>query len=183
MNVKTLCLGALSLGEHTGYDIKKLFESTFSHFYNASFGSIYPALKDLEKAGLVRCRVEPGQGHPDRKLFSITPKGHEALVEELRHEPPAEHCRSGFLALMFFAHLLPTNRLRQVLDEVEARYGEELAYLESIRHCPENPAGANFTIEHGIAVYRAALAQIRDQRDALLAHHRDIPEAFGEVLT
>ena len=40
MNVRTLCLGVLSLGEATGYEIKKLLESRFSHFYDASFGSI-----------------------------------------------------------------------------------------------------------------------------------------------
>ena len=41
MNVKTLCLGFLSTREATGYEIKKEFEEGFfSHFIEASYGSI-----------------------------------------------------------------------------------------------------------------------------------------------
>ena len=53
MNVRTLCLGVLSLGEATGYEIKKLLESRFCHFYDASFGSIYPARTKLTGEGMV----------------------------------------------------------------------------------------------------------------------------------
>ena len=52
MNVKTLCLGVLSLGEASGYEIKKeIEEGLFSHFIDASFGSIYPALMQLNAEG------------------------------------------------------------------------------------------------------------------------------------
>ena len=43
MNVRTLCLGVLSAGEASGYEIKKeIEEGLFSHFIEASYGSIYP---------------------------------------------------------------------------------------------------------------------------------------------
>ena len=44
MDVKTVCLGMLTDGPASGYDLKKQFESTFSHFFAAGYGSIYPAL-------------------------------------------------------------------------------------------------------------------------------------------
>ena len=47
MDVKTVCLGMLSDGEASGYDLKKQFESSFGHFFAAGFGSIYPALSSL----------------------------------------------------------------------------------------------------------------------------------------
>ncbi len=34
MDVKTLCLGVLCHGDATGYDIKKHFETAFSHFFH-----------------------------------------------------------------------------------------------------------------------------------------------------
>ena len=49
MDVKTLCIGILSLGDASGYEIKKQLEERFSFFYDASFGSIYPALNKLQK--------------------------------------------------------------------------------------------------------------------------------------
>ena len=59
MNVRTLCLGILSLGEATGYEIKKGIEDgMFSHFIDASFGSIYPALTQLAAEGLLSVRAE-----------------------------------------------------------------------------------------------------------------------------
>src|SRR3546814_3071348 len=54
MDAKTLCLGVLSRGAASGYEIKKAFEEgPFSHFHQASFGSIYPALNALSADGLV----------------------------------------------------------------------------------------------------------------------------------
>ena len=56
MDVRTLCLGILSLGDATGYEIKKLVaEGSFSFFSEASYGSIYPALTKLTDEGLVSC--------------------------------------------------------------------------------------------------------------------------------
>ena len=53
MDTRTLCLGALQLGEASGYEIKKMFEDgLLSHLHQASFGAIYSALNRLEKEGL-----------------------------------------------------------------------------------------------------------------------------------
>ena len=49
MDVKTLCLGVLSRGEATGYEIKKQCEEgPLAFFYAAGFDSIYPALNALK---------------------------------------------------------------------------------------------------------------------------------------
>jgi hypothetical protein len=44
VHVKTLCLAVLSMGDASGYEIKKLLEGPFRHIHEASFGAIYPAL-------------------------------------------------------------------------------------------------------------------------------------------
>ena len=180
MDVKTLCLGALCLGDATGYDIKKLFESAFNHFHHASFGSIYPALKRLEQEALVECRVERGERHPDRKMFSATDAGRQAFLQALTATRPAEQLRSEFLVLLFFAHLLPTDELAGKLEEVERRYRAELQYLENLGRSGETTAGIALTIDLGIAVYRTKLETLRARRQQLLAHHRDLPAAWQE---
>ena len=66
MNVRSLCLGILSTGEASGYEIKKdIEEGMFSHFIDASFGSIYPALTQLAGEGLVTVREQEQTGKPD----------------------------------------------------------------------------------------------------------------------
>ena len=180
MNVKTLCLGTLCLTDATGYDIKRLFEQAFSHFHSASYGSIYPSLGQLERDGLINLRVEPGERHPDRKVYSITEAGRAALVEELTATEPGERLRSEFLVLMFFAHLLPTDRLEQILDEVSTRYRDTKGYLESIRDLPEHSTGIRFSIDMGIATLGAKLDVIESHREELLAQHRLPPVAGRE---
>ena len=181
MRTKTLCLGALSFKEGTGYDIKKLFEAAFSHFQNASYGSIYPALRQLEADGLVTCRVEPGDKHPDKKLFTLTQAGATRLAEELASTPATERIRSDFLALLFFAHLMPGDLLAAKLDEIERHYRAELAYLESLGEQDGHTAGIRFGIEQGILVYRAKLAHLDEKRAQLLQQHREPPQAPRET--
>ena len=50
MDVKTVCLGMLTDGTASGYDLKKEFESTFAHFFAAGYGSIYPAVWSFQLA-------------------------------------------------------------------------------------------------------------------------------------
>ena len=176
MNVKTLCLGTLCLTDATGYDIKKMFEAAFNHFHSASYGSIYPALNQLQDEGLISLRVEPGERHPDRKIYSITERGRATLLDELTTCEPTEVVRSEFMVLMFFAHLLPTDRLAYLLDRMEAEYREKLAYLEVTRDEPGHTAGIRFTIDIGIAAIQSHLGVITEGREGLLATHRDPPQ-------
>jgi len=180
LDVKTLCLGALCITDATGYDIKKLFESAFSHFQHASYGSIYPALRQLEDTGLVSSREEPGTGHPARKVFTPTPAGRQRFVETLMETPASEQLRSDFLVLLFFAHLLPTDALAAKLDEVEAQYRQQLDYLESIATDHTHTTGIQFTIDLGIRVYREKLAFLNERRDLLLATHAETPAQWLE---
>ena len=48
MQKETLCLGLLSLGPRSGYEIKQMFEGPLSDFYSLSFGTIYPTLNNLQ---------------------------------------------------------------------------------------------------------------------------------------
>jgi PadR family transcriptional regulator AphA len=51
------------------------------HFWNESYGQIYPNLKKLASEGLVSRKTERQKGKPDRHVYSITDKGRERLKE------------------------------------------------------------------------------------------------------
>jgi PadR family transcriptional regulator AphA len=177
MNLSDLCLGALSLGEASGYDIKKLFEASFNHFHSAGFGSIYPALNRLAAEGLVELRAEPGEGRrPERKVYRITTAGQAAFEASLLATEPDEQVRSDFIATLFFAHLLPSDRLEQVLDGMAERYRDKLDYLQQVSTQAGLSAGMRTGIELGIASTRARLDTLEQQRTYLLDHHREPPQ-------
>jgi DNA-binding PadR family transcriptional regulator len=118
MDVRTICLGILTRGNATGYEIKKLFEEDgYQHFIEASFGSIYPALNRLTEEGLVSVREEAQPKRPDRKVYSITEAGRTAFLAALMRPLPEDKHRSPFVFAMLFSHLLPAERVRAILDE------------------------------------------------------------------
>ncbi len=47
-------LGLLSLGPLTGYQMRQLMQESTANFWRESFGRIYPALQQMQKAGLVQ---------------------------------------------------------------------------------------------------------------------------------
>lgn len=174
MDAKTLCLGVLSRGEASGYEIKKAFaEGPFSHFHKASFGAIYPALNALSAEGLVEVREQAQDKRPAKKIYSLTRKGHHALVAALMTEPAPDAMRSDFLFILFFAQYLPPAQVEELIDQRIAWYREALERMEGCARSNTVPAGAAFVRGMGIAVYRAAADYLEAHRDELIAEIGD----------
>lgn len=182
MDVKTLCLGVLTEGEKTGYEIKQCFEGAFSHFFGAGFGSIYPALADLTRQGLVTCTSIEQDKRPDKKVYRITPEGRRVLVDELMTTPPRHKVRSEFLVLMYFAHLLPASRVAAILDEMIEQWELLLPHLEACQAQagadgrPVAP-GQGFAAGYGRQVVSAAAAYVKQHKAELV---RQIAETTAE---
>jgi PadR family transcriptional regulator AphA len=169
MDIKTLCLGLLSINEACGYDLKKEFESIFKHFYSAGYGSIYPALADLAENGLVSCREIPQDGKPDRKTYSITEAGRAAFANALQNTNPQHKMRSEFLAMLYFADLMETDRLSALLDDRIKELRDAVVHINRIEKewGTDTSAGARFVAGFGSAVAEAAADYIESNREML----------------
>jgi DNA-binding PadR family transcriptional regulator len=62
-------LGLLHQSEQSGYDLRKVFAATALGNYSSSPGTVYPALKRLEKRGLVGGRIDDRTFLRPRKVF------------------------------------------------------------------------------------------------------------------
>lgn len=164
MDVRTICLGILTRGDATGYEIKKLFEGgRFSYFVEASFGSIYPALSRLTEDGLVSVREEPGGRRPDRKVYSITEKGRSSFVASLGGPVPDDRFRSPFLFAMMFSDFLDHGRVAAMIDAYIADTETKLAQItcECGRPCNAQEA---FICGYGRTTYSAILGFLKERR-------------------
>jgi PadR family transcriptional regulator, regulatory protein AphA len=170
MDVKTLCLCVLTEGDKSGYEIKRCFEEAFSHFFVAGFGSIYPALAELSRSGLVTSENVEQEGRPDKKVYSLTPAGERLLTDELSITPPRHKVRSEFLVLMYFAHLLPPARLAAIIDERIAQWELTVAEIDACLTSDDAHAspGMRFAAGYGRAVIGAALAYVRANKAGLV---------------
>lgn len=170
MDVKTLCLGVLSMGDATGYEIRKVFEEAFSHFYVAGFGSIYPALAELTREGYATCKNIEQEKRPAKKVYHLTDAGMTAFRAALAETYPSHKVRSDFMVLLVYAHLMTPAKVRtalqQRLDDIEAN----LANIDSCIDCgdKEHLEGAQFAAGYARAVLLAGKAYIEQYRDGLL---------------
>lgn len=169
MDVKTVCLGMLTDGDATGYDLKKKFESSFGHFFAAGYGSIYPALAALAEQGFVDCREIPQEGKPDRKVYSVTDAGRARLVEELSDPNPGHKLRSEFLATICFAHLMQAAQIETVLSNRVAEIDRYLAMFDEFEcSCARNEhGGMSFTVGLARSVMNAMKQYIEENGDLL----------------
>ncbi len=169
MDVKTLCLGLLTQGAASGYDLKKRFETCFKSFYSAGYGSIYPALAYLADTDLVTCEEISQDGRPDRKVYRITDKGRDYFTEALASHQPAHKMRSEFLAMIFFAEFIPPDRLNKLIDERAEELQQILKELEAMSDTlAKHPdSGVEFVAGFGQTITRAALDYMQQYRHLL----------------
>ncbi|HEX6057388.1 MAG TPA: PadR family transcriptional regulator [Gemmatimonadaceae bacterium] len=87
-----LVLWSLSRGTRHGFDI---LDAT-----GLASGTVYPILRRLEDAGLVRSRWEPVQrardeGRPPRRYYELTGAGAEVAREAIARHPDARAVLAG----------------------------------------------------------------------------------------
>jgi PadR family transcriptional regulator AphA len=127
-------LGLLSIGEQSGYDLKKRADRSVGYFWSPAKSRIYAILPRLVDAGLVRRRDVRQQGRPDKQLYRLTAEGRRALAAWL--EQPLEPGTDSSLRLLklFFGELAGPEAL---LEHVRAwregveRFRAELEVIDS----------------------------------------------------
>ena len=172
MDVRTLCLAVLYQGEASGYEIKKAFqEGAFSHFQDASFGSIYPALGRLSSEGLVECTQMAQEKRPDKKVYKLTQSGEDSLITSLLTPPTPDKFTSDFFFVLYFAELLP---LPQVIKLVDQRISFYQEIIERMTTCDPTalPTGRRLCHGLGLTVYQNSLAYLEENKERFIAELR-----------
>lgn len=158
-------LGILTFGEMSGYDIRKVFSKGPAHFWQESYGQIYPILRTLESEGMVVKRTEQtGEGRPPRKVYALTPGGRTALKDWLPEPAEPQSPRNELLLKLFFGRhggpSLCAKHIRKELAHLIAQ-GEQYAAIEHLlRSRVTTDPDAKFqlmTLRYGQHVTRALL--------------------------
>ncbi len=181
MNVRTLCLGILAIREASGYEIKKAVEDgMFSHFIEASYGSIYPALTHMLAEGLVSVREEVQEGKPLKKAYSITESGRKTLRKSLHELPQNDKFKSEFLFQALFRDQLQPDHLQDVYDGQLAYLRAELANIDECKQSGEPGSGHTFVNGYGRAVLTAAINYMEVSRSTLGLPEQSQPSDAAE---
>ena len=119
-------------GPCSAYSVKREFETSPSGSWSASAGSIYPLVKKLTAAGLLRAQEQPW-GTRRKTVVALTRAGKNALahwvaaVPNSLGQPPPDPIRTR---AFFLDVLTPVDRLR-FLDEAEEATSSAIEQLRS----------------------------------------------------
>ena len=181
-------LGMLAREPLSGYDIARQLLTTLGFFWQAPHSQIYPELARLEARGLVtHARVEQRE-RPDKKIYSITPAGREALARWVVLPPLPNPVRDE-LVLKTFSLWLAERPQALALYENEAHaHAQRLAEYQAFasvmqRECGpalRDPGSAWFatyaTLQRGIRTEQAAIEWCEWVADQLAARHESVDQ-------
>lgn len=153
--IEYIILGFLLDRELSGYDIKQEVGLSTANFYDASFGSIYPALRRLEAAGRVAAS-ETVRGGRFKKVYRITAAGRARVMAWLEEPPVLQPSRYEFLAKLFFYGYLPREKAIELLDRFAELLTERRASFTALE--PRVAGRADgfqlATLRYGMDYYR-----------------------------
>jgi DNA-binding PadR family transcriptional regulator len=112
----------------TGYELKKQFDESLSHFWDAEQSQIYTTLARLKDEGYLTRKTVPSDKGPDRKVYTRTAKGRKELLKWLKAGPDIGDFRLPYLSQVFFLHEFDdpkdaVNFLRQLREHFRAWFG------------------------------------------------------------
>lgn len=119
-------LGFLSEEPLHAYELRKRISSLNGHAQPVSDGALTPALRRMERAGLLRASREPGSSGPPRKVFHLTDAGEDELLRRLTDPNDVDITNSSrYFTLLAFLDRLPDPELQRAvlqrrLDFLEA---------------------------------------------------------------
>lgn len=128
MSLRYAVLTLLDIEPGSGYDLKRRFERSVSHFWSASHQQMYRELHRLHEEGLLDCTEQPQAGKPDKKIYSLTDLGRQVLRDWVRQPAPPQKIREPFLIQLFAGHHLSREQAREA---VQRQLDQHRALLDS----------------------------------------------------
>lgn len=154
-----IILGFLMRRKISGYDLKQYMAKSTAYFFDASFGSIYPALKRLTQKNSVSFH-EIVEGGKYKKIYEIMPEGRAAFMKWIAEPIVFEKSRQDHLVKIFFYEFLPkeeaVENLKHLMRQVEP-VAEKLIKKENQLELEGNVYPMYYqyaSLQYGIRYYR-----------------------------
>ena len=134
-------LGLLNRTAMTGYDISKAFNHELAKFWHAKHSQIYGELKSMFNEGLVTYDIEISGDILEKKKYSITEAGHQALMQWLHKDEPIEKtAKDVFRVRMYFSSYLDLTTRIHLLENQRMQHLERLHVLQkTMEQYPQVP--------------------------------------------
>lgn len=117
MSLREAVLAALLEGESSGYDLAKDFDASVANFWTATPQQLYRELDRLAEQGLIRARTVHQERRPNKRLFSLTDAGRDAIGSFTARAPKPSAIRDELLVKVQAADAGDTAAVREFIQE------------------------------------------------------------------
>lgn len=151
-------LGLLKERPMHGYELKKRLSYLLGHFWTVSYGSLYPALKRLEKANAIERAYAIKKKTRNRNVYRITDGGVNmfmSMLTDAMTEKALADTDKFDVRMAFFQYLEPETRIKM---------------LEKRRKCLEDQVAK-------VKAYRRTSREQDQYRSGLLRHKAEIAKS------
>lgn len=136
--IKYILLGFLNYQPMTGYELKQMLDESTSHFWHAHHSQIYTTLRQMEQDSLATSLLLREDSAPDRRVYTITPAGRDALAnwldQMLMETSPIKE--ELLVRLFFSAQREPEQVLTELRLQRELHQRKAAAYTAIAAHIP-----------------------------------------------
>ena len=166
---------ALAEQPSTGYELNRRFSQSIGHFWSTTHQQIYRTLKKLHDQGYLSSQDVAQTGKPDKKVYSLTPAGHDELsawiatptgMPQLRSDfgvklRGAEHAAAGDV----IANVAEHQRLHQAQLDLYQRYMD--AQFPDVSHLAGRQLHQYLVLRGGIITERAQVEWCQEILEAI----------------
>ncbi len=169
--IKYILLGFLNYQSMTGYELKQAIDESTAHFWHAYHSQIYTILRQMEQDGLVTSQFHQEEGQPDRRVYTITELGKQAMKEWLDQTlTEMSPVKEELLVRLFFsAHRDAQLVLTELRLQCELHQKKLETYREITKHMARYAPGLErdqvfwrMTLDLGIRYEEAYVAWLKD---------------------
>lgn len=148
--LKMSILGLLSIRPMSGYEVRKHFLRALSPYWAAPLTQIYPTLRTLQRAGLIKGRTIHQEGRPNKRVFSLSRQGRRELIRWLAAPIAMPSMHHEFLHKMFLLNLVGPETAQENVKDYLRRSEQWLANLLTIQRKMQPAAKGPFreTVEY-----------------------------------
>ncbi|MFQ6326878.1 PadR family transcriptional regulator [Nocardia sp. CWNU-33] len=135
MSLRNAVLAALLEGESSGYDLSKGFDASVANFWMATPQQLYRELDRMAADGLIQYRTVEQERRPNKRLYSLTDAGYQALHDFTAKRPKPPAIREELLVKV---QALDSGDIQAVRNSVAERLEwarAKVARYERLRDC------------------------------------------------
>lgn len=130
MSLKHAILGFLNYKPRTGYELQKKLNRTISHFWPTTQSQVYRTLNEMLENELIVSEFIVQSDKPNKKIYSITPKGAQELKEWLSHPITLPKYRNPYFVQLFFSKYVKQGVIIQNMLNYQKQQQKTLDFLK-----------------------------------------------------